>query len=81
MTTIPQATGGRPQIDDRGVAPVDQENRISWRNGAPAAPHKRWPQQQPARNEEDGDKYEVGVIGEKLHVGTAGLGVWRKEKP
>src|SRR5206468_11779444 len=44
------------------------------------SPDKRRPKQQPTRNEGDRDKYKVGVIGEKLHVGTAGMGVWRKRK-
>ena len=72
--------GGRPHVDHRGVTPVDQLNGFRSRNTAAAAPDKRRPKQQPTRNEGDRDKNKVGVIGEKLHVGTAGLGVWKNER-
>lgn len=72
--------GGRPHVDHGRVAPVDQLNGLGRGNPSAATPDNRRPKQQPTRNEGDGDKNKVGVIGEKLHVGTAGLGVWKNER-
>ena len=67
--------GSRPDVDHSGIAAIDQLNRFGRRHPATATPDEARPEQQCTRDEDDRDKYKVDVIGEKLHLEAAGMGM------
>jgi hypothetical protein len=61
----------RPQVDDYGVAAVDQLGGSGCGQAAATPAADGRPQEQPTGDEDDRDEYKVCVIGEKLHGKSA----------
>src|SRR5258707_2639146 len=69
--TLREILGGT-QVDDHGIAPVDQLGGFGSGKTAAATTADRRPQEQSTGNEGNRDEYKVCVIGEKLHGKSAG---------